>query len=222
MPAKINYRALQLAIDRPLERACRQAAIELANERFEEAKETLLERFLSDPISQEIEEGAKTEGGILPVVGNLFSFIGFEDGTQPIQDLYNFLNDNITLQKNPTYDRVKKQYLFNVYQPSKEEIKAETPMPWGTARSWVFAIESGISGLNQYLSSQRQLELRQASYAKRKFHKAGTEPPEEKDLGRSTGGIQVKGIISQGGFTPHKYLSDMLNNFIRNVKGVSD
>lgn len=192
---KINYQALKLAIDKPVERAFRQAAVRIANERFDDAKEVFLEEFLTHPVSQEIEEGPRADGGVLPTRGNLFGFIGFNEGETPVEDLYHFLEDHIYITKIPTYDKVRQRYNFNVYAPSKEAIKDVTPMPWGTAKSWVYAIEGGLAGLNHYLFS------------------------EKRNLGRSTGGIQVKGELNDaGGFKNRKYLTDLMNQFIRNLK----
>ena len=39
--------------------------------------------------------------------------------------------------------------------PSLEDIAALTPMPWAGGRSWVVGIHAGISGLGQYLYTQR-------------------------------------------------------------------
>src|ERR1700739_4445008 len=111
---KINYRAFGDAFDDALEQNTRAKAIQLVQEQFENAKEEFLQEFLDHPVSREIEEGEKTEGQILPVEGNLFSFIGFNQGEQPIEDLYNFLNDKITINKTPTYDKTRKRFIFTV------------------------------------------------------------------------------------------------------------
>ena len=196
----LNERALKIAIQKPIDRACRKVARRLVEEKLEINKQNLLDEFLAHPISQEIDDGPQANGNILPVEGNLFSFIGFEEGSEPIKDLYQFLEDSIYLGSGIQYDRENFRYTFTIHLPSKEDIKDVTPMPFGTSRSWAFSIESGISGLNKYLSSQ-----------------LASKRGKRRDLGRSTGGIQLKGVITQGQFRPQKYLSDMLNSFKRSL-----
>lgn len=190
MPQKIiiNFKALEEILEEPIRKAALPIAMELAESRFDTAKSTFLKDFLSHPVSQELELGPKHEGGSLPV-GNLFGFIGFNEGEDPVGDLYKFLDEEIYLNKTATYDKAGRKFIFRVSIPSKDSIAEETPMPWGTARSWVFGIEAGIQGLNHYIFSQNR------------------------DLGRSTGGIQVKGAttLAPGGYKAQRYLSDLLN-----------
>lgn len=214
MAIKVNYRALDLAIEKPVEQAFRQTAIQLAEEKLDETKKQFLEEFKEHPISREIEEGESAETGSLPVPGNLFSFIGFEQGSTPIEDLSEFLNETIYIRNvsSPRYDKTKKRYLFDVMVPTRDTIAANTPMPWGTSRSWVYGIESGVAGLNHYLSIQLANQLDRASGRKREREGfAGS---------RSSTAIQSKGIVSQGvgAFTPQQYLTQLLKTFENHLK----
>lgn len=190
MPQKIiiNFKALEEILEEPIRKAALPIARELAESRFDTAKETFLKDFLSHPVSEELESGPKYQGGSLPI-GNLFSFIGFNDGEDPVGELYQFLDDEIYLSRTATYDKARRRFIFTVGIPSKDEIADQTPMPWGTARSWVFGIEAGIQGLNHYIFSQ------------------------SRDLGRSTGGTQSKTVttLAPGGYKAQRYLSDLLN-----------
>lgn len=189
--AKINLKALNIAIERPVQRACRQIATRLANEKFDKAKEDFLNAFLNDPTSQQIMNGSG--GGLNKVKGNdiegtLFGFIGFHYDTDPIGELYKYLNDNIKMAPVGKYDGKTRTYHFAVYIPTREDIEAQTPMPWSTSKSWVYSIESGISGLNRYLFVNR---------------------------GRSLQGVQVKGNLKSAkkgtAYKPRKYMSSLLN-----------
>jgi hypothetical protein len=194
--AKINYRQLKLEIDKGIERNFRQKAIEVAEHKFEEAKDEFLEKFLEHPISEELKGGIDEQSSMLGVPGSLFAFIGFDAGTNPIGELYDFLSEYIKINKTPTYNKSKSTFEFKIRIPSKETIADRTPMPWGTHRSWVFAIETGISGLNQYLSTQKYEET---------FGRSPATP-----LGRSEGGIQIKVPVNGGGFKPRRYMSNLL------------
>ncbi len=194
---KINHNILKLEINKAIEKNFRQNAVELAQNRFEEAKEAFLDKFLDDDVTKEIEGGIDEQSSILGVPGSLFAFIGFKAGDQPIKVLYDFLVNNIKMNKTPTYNKAKSAFEFTVKIPDKESIANITPMPWGTARSWVFAIETGISGLNQYLSAQRYEE---------NFGEVSKTP-----LGRSEGGIEIQVPLAAGGYVPRKYMSSLLN-----------
>jgi len=182
---QINFVVLNDILQAPIEKACGQRATAIAKEKFERVKEDFLEAFILHPVSQEIAAGEDLPTSDIVGSGNLFGFIGFEEGSHPIEDLYAYLKDNIEMADIGTYDRTSKIYNFYVQIPSKEDIKTQTPMPWGTARSWAFAIESGISGLNQYLFRQ--------------------------GYGRSGGGFEAKVQVRTATYQPQKYMSDLLN-----------
>lgn len=181
--ARFNKNAILLEIQKPMVTAYRQAAIKQALEIVEEVKGAFLERFIDDEVSQEIRK--EPEEGTVGL-GNLFGFIGFEEGSDPVGDLYEFLEANIYLNDSPTFN--KSSYIFKVIIPDKNEIEQATPMPWGTSKSWAFAIETGISGLNNYLY--------------------------EKGKGRSKEGLQVKKKVFSGSYTARPYLTPLLK-FLR-------
>lgn len=185
-PPKIDIKALFLAIDRPIENESRKVATQIAQTKFTEAKKSFLDSFINDAVSQELLEGSSKTSSEIIQRGNLFGFIGFEEGSDPIGSLYKFLDENITFDKAAVYNRSTKTYNFRIGIPTKNEIKEVTPMPFGTARSWAFAIESGISGLNHY------------------FFKA--------KAGRSGAGLQLKTKDNHiGQYRPRRYMSYLLN-----------
>lgn len=127
---------------------------------FDVRKQRFLEKFDNDPITKEIEAGP-TAGGSLDVNGNLFSFIGFDAGSTPIEDLYYYLNNAIHLvSRRGIYNAGDKTLIFKMSIPTEEGIKKVTDLAqytinnnetgWGTGRSWVYSIERGIPGLNKY------------------------------------------------------------------------
>ena len=79
--------------------------------------------------------------------GNLFSFIGFDSGSDPTDSI-----EKLLLSTAFTFSKLGKNSVnFSIYIPSAQEIFSITPMPWATGRSWAKGIETGISGLGYYL-----------------------------------------------------------------------
>ncbi len=121
-------------------------------------KEMMISEFNSHPVTVEIKAGPYAGNYSDTLVGvtggNLFSFIGFESGSDPIAPILEKLN-SIKISSRTEY----KNSFLNIELPSIEEIWEVTPMPWQEGRSWAKGIESGISGLNYYLfSSNRQFK----------------------------------------------------------------
>jgi len=167
-------------------------------------KETqkLLEAFESHPITKEIEGGpsASNISSTLGGYGNLFTFIGFDNGSDPISPIRSLLAKSIKIvslrkKRNVLALRLK----FSV--PTRGEIEAVTPSTWSTD-SWVEAVERGMSGLGRYLYSSDKNRFRTS---------------------RSGGGIEAAGEIrgaSSSRATPYmsKILSEMLSDIEASLK----
>lgn len=120
-------------------------------------KQDLINNFLQHPVTKELMQGelASNISGTLGGYGNLFSFIGFEQGYDPIDPILSLFN-NIDFQIISLEQSVKISVLNF---PTQEDVWSVTPMPWMEGqRSWARGIESGISGLNYYVFYRRQLE----------------------------------------------------------------
>lgn len=110
-------------------------------------KKSMLDEFKNHLITREINNGPRSANisGTLSGYGNLFSFIGFEDGQDPILPILT------TIESISIDSRIINNTIFlNIKYPSVEDIWLVTPMPWQEGRSWAKGIESGISGLNYY------------------------------------------------------------------------
>ena len=102
------------------------------------------------------------------------------------------------------YDKVFKQTAqkssrtYKVSIPSKDEIYNATPLRWAPGRSWVKAIEFGISGMGNYME---------------------VNSPQS----RSGEGIQSKTSNSGGRFRNTSYISSILTNFQKKLlaKGIN-
>lgn len=118
----------------------------------EDLKRMMISEFLSHPVTVEIKAGPYAGNYSDTLVGvsegNLFSFIGFRQGSDPITPILNKLNE-IKIISKTDYN----SSFLNISMPKIEDIWEITPMPWQEGRSWAKGIESGISGLNYYLFS---------------------------------------------------------------------
>ena len=144
---KTNKRALNFAFDKALDR-------------FGDLKEKMLEEFDEHPITQELIEGsndplgAENISNTLHGRGNLFTFIGFQRGTNPVEGVREISDNFTTLRKAPDVSDTDTgiRFKFPISVPSRDELEDATPMPWGTAKSWFFRVEKGgIRGLNYYI-----------------------------------------------------------------------
>lgn len=161
------------------------AAYNQANKDFQtKQKRELLNDFDNHPVTKELIAGPNTESSYLSN-GDLFSFIGFEDGENPTAPIREILEKETNLRKSSLgarYTPGRITYSFPVESPSIAEIENITPTPFQTSKSWVRMIERGANGLGYYI---------------RKFLSKGeTEDPgklkyiEEKSM--SGGGMQLK------------------------------
>lgn len=167
--------------------------------KFNAVKPLLIGEFQNHPVTQELENGPESENlsNTLPE-GNLFSFIGFTKGENPLSKLYDLifgikLNKNL---KTKTIINNKVIYSFKIETPTEKQIEDATPMPnrWSSG-SWAKKIEENISGLEYYLYGFG-----------RKFRTSfsGT-------------GLQIKNKLRPNQFKGVKYLSEIFNNFRQNI-----
>ena len=143
---------VQNALKRQAPKALRRSFEKEAKRRFKEINAEMIKEFLSTPVTQEIMGGpsAPNISGTLGGATNLFAFIGFNAGEQPVGPILNLLEEvNITYNKE--YKEKGIGVSFHVFLPTAEDIFAITPLPWATGRSWAEGIERGISGLGYLL-----------------------------------------------------------------------
>jgi len=191
---KINSRKLE-AISKP---AIRQRVYAEAAKRIhaavKRAHQQMLQEFENHPVTQEIDSGPNgyNQSGTLGGYGNLFSFIGFEEGMDPISPIRFLLKKALQIKK---IDKNQQNIImeFLVELPSKEDIFQATPMPWASGRSWAEGIEKGISGLGMYLNVE--------SFGS-----------------RSGEGVQSKNKVRSGSFRNTQYLSNILNNLQNEIR----
>jgi hypothetical protein len=116
---------------------------------FEKIKIKMIAEFQGHPVTREIRGGinARNISGTLGDITNLYSFIGFDSNSDPIEPI-----EDLLLRTDVRFVKINKQMIeFEVTLPEAEEIFAATPLPWAPGRSWAKGIESGLSGLGYYL-----------------------------------------------------------------------
>lgn len=170
----------------------------IVSSKFQNAKEKMINDFDSHPITQEIKSGpnGSNQSNTLGGVGNLFSYIGFTDGSQPTDQVKNILENEVKISKGELVlqnSKIKIKYKINY--PSENEISQKTPLPFENGRSWVTGMERGISGFGNYIYKV--------------FSK-----------GRSKMGLQSKNKIRGASFRPRMYWSEIAKNFLDNVNNI--
>jgi hypothetical protein len=165
----------------------------IIDQQFNKIKNEFINEFMNHPITQEIQGGisATNSSGTLNGITNLYSFIGFDEGTDPIRPIEELLkksNYRVLFNNRSAEATV----IFDI--PTAAQIFEITPMPWAIGRSWARGIETGISGLGYYLK-------------KTKNSRSG--------LGVQSTSQQVRSGVM---FKNSKYISDLINRFNKELK----
>jgi hypothetical protein len=154
-------------------------------------KEEIIEEFNNHPVTIEIEGGtsASNISGTLNGLTNLYSYIGFDAGYDPLFPIRKELE-----KINITYAVLNNgAMVYKIDFPSAENIFKITPMPWAEGRSWARGIEQGISGIGYYLKISKN--------------------------SRSGLGIQSKKQVRSGfRFKNTKYISALINKYKQKIQ----
>ena len=184
-------RDVQAALNRQVPRVLRNDFKKTFKKDFESLKKEMIKEFLAHPVTLEISAGpgAKNISWTLNGTSNLFAFIGFTPGEDPIKPIIEIL-ERIDFKEG---SGSKTGVDFLIDMPQSSDVFAVTPMPWATGRSWAKGIETGISGLGYLLN------------------KAGKSS-------RSGVAIQVKNKVRSGGFSNTPYISALLKKYENKFK----
>jgi hypothetical protein len=162
---------------------------ELVYKKIEKLKREMIADFLRLPVTKEILAGSTSSNisGTLGGYGNLFTFIGFNEGDRPINPIVQLLSQ--TNYKVTRFDQNGAAKL-TIEIPSKQDIFGVTPLPWASGISWAERIEKGMSGLGMYLNTSSKNS-------------------------RSGRGIQADNKIRTGKFSNTSYVSVFLNKWVK-------
>ena len=195
IPKNINKTKLRKSLDYTQSRQFVQGVKAIINQHFNQIKENLILKFERHPVTVELSGGvnAKNISNTLGGKGNLFRFIGFPAGDNPISPISQELS-RIAI----TMIRVKRDGTAstNVMYPSAEEIFKVTPLPWATERSWAEGIEKGISNLGQFLNISSE------------YSRAGA-------------GLQSENASTGSSFKTVPYITDLIKGFEKEITELS-
>jgi hypothetical protein len=187
--AKVDWKSIGRKIasshklNKELENVCKR--------KFRKSKAKLMNNFNNHPVTQEIMGGSSSQNvsGALDGYGNLFSFIGFPEGSMPTDEIKMLLENSVKLKisKGKSSTRGVKKIL-SVKIPSMRDFAAIGKMPYEAGNSWIEKIEKGISNFSNYM------------------HK-------KTNASRSGSGIQIKGKIRTTGSKPTRYMTELLAKF---------
>ena len=159
---------------------------------FKKIKEEMMSEFNDHPVTKELDQKTSADPSSFVGNGSLFGFIGFDRSDEPAQIVREML-DSSELK----FIRIKGETVgFKILYPSKDELFEATPLPWAAGRSWLRGIEVGLSGLGKYLNI-------------------------DSDASRSGGGVQSESSSTSGRFRNTKYITEILNNFIKKIDNLS-
>lgn len=165
-----------------------------AQARVKTEKAILIQQFEEHPASDDISRGPDAGSTVLGSQHSLFGYLGFESERKPITEMKNFLRRMIQLKDRKPIIKQGRLYASHAYQvqiPDENDIdKApEAQVDWEKSRkiNWVRKVKDGLSNLEHYMW--------------------------RKGMGRSTGGVQVKGKYNEDSFSGvDRYLLEMLND----------
>lgn len=173
----------------------RKVQSDIIKEKFNSIKQNIIEQFESHPVTQEIAGGIASSNisGTLGGITNLYSFIGFDAGTDPLEPIrallyqssYRIIDSGSSFETTVIFDT-----------PTAKDIFKVTPMPWAVGRSWAKGIESGISGLGYYVKKIKN--------------------------SRSGLGVQSVNQVRTGVvYKNTKYISQLINDFEKKLKEIN-
>jgi hypothetical protein len=214
--AGVNYRQLRLEIDRQAETAIYSKIKPLIKQEFDSKKEAMLRDFEQHPVTEALKAGAanpEVDDGLVNTAhgGNLFSLLGFEEGTDPTVAVREVLTDDVKLNLSQTKRQVKTdviEFRTPVRIPNletvHEKVGQKQRLAW-TSRGFTQLIERGIPWFSSYLFDNR-----------RRFGDASRSSTAIEAKNQKTGGL-VK--VRDGSFGPIRYVSDILARFKSLIQG---
>lgn len=188
----------------------------LVKDQFESQKIEMIQGFLKDDISQEIKKpDLGNISGTLGGYGDLFGFIGFFEGSSPIEEVSEILFSKTELKSikiQRIYNRdargrftsgrsfVNVKVSFSVPDLDDFDETSQRVVRDYSGRNWIKGIEKGISGFNRYANYPR---------------------------GESRRGVQLDGVIKNpsvsrpklSNYKPRGYVTPLIKEFIKKISG---
>ena len=169
----------------------------IAQERLNNAQREMTAEFEAHPVTREVDGGTDSPNlsGTLGGYGNLFTFIGFSSGGNPMSGIRKYLQQASSVLKQPRIKR-KQAFVdmtFRIKVPTLEGVESVSPSPW-SGRSWTREVERGISGFGLYMHSDGDLSK-----------------------SRSGQGLQLGSELRAMAYRPIRYMSSILQRFYSKI-----
>lgn len=168
----------------------------IIEKQFKRVKDEMIKDFEGHAVTRELKAGpsGSNVSHTLPD-GNLYGFIGFEEGVDPITPISKLLQNTSIFIKGRKMGMSGFIWTYIVTIPTLQELYASTPMPWSKGASWLREIEGrGIPNLGQYMYKSTSAS-------------------------RSDAGFQNKNK-SGGGVVRVPYIKEILSKFEDNLNSV--
>jgi hypothetical protein len=206
----VNYRLLRLRVSAQAENVILPKIKPLIKQEFDSRKAQMLTEFDQHGVTRELKEGAADPTSSSAYVdtrkgGNLYSFIGFDHGTDPTEAVREAIDEQVKLNASQITREIKVDGSIIFKTPVRipnietvnEKVAERAPVPWMPRRAFTDMIERGITGFNKYLFD-----------ATRVFKTSRSGPA-----------IQVEHAVRQGSARPIRYVSQILANFKDLISG---
>jgi hypothetical protein len=164
----------------------------------------MIREFLDHPVTREIAAGPKARNISQTIItkpekyrqkGNLFALLGFKSETDPVARLSLLIRQKTKVE----FVGVKNNRIqYRILLPTDRDLIRATRLNWGDRRSWVTAVEQGVSGVTRFMYDRKKKTPSRSGYA---FQLESTAKPNKK-----------------GRFRNRKYLTQIFNNFSKRVR----
>lgn len=207
----VNRRVLMKELHKQEHKAIRPHMQRILRKHYQDAKDKMIADIAAHPVSMELQsEGATGNiSGTLPAgKGNLFGFLSFPQGFDPIAKLINDVDRYTSISRiRKMPNRYKNlTYRAEVRHLTQESLYYLTPLRWSgeisSGMSWIQAVEKGLDNFPSYIYWKFAGQSGQGLQAKKK----GSSEPQ---------------ILRSGQHAPIEYITQILNAFDRNISKAS-
>lgn len=134
-------------------------AIYLAKIHGQAVKQAILNEIKNHPFSKDLESHAQS-AYLNGRKGTLFGFLGFDTGTNPVQELITFLDNFWEVKPVPQFGLRGLTVNIKLKPVKPSDLKnAGLVLPWQPSVAWPYAVESNISNLPFFLSINKGRSL---------------------------------------------------------------
>lgn len=120
--------------------------------KLDKVKLFIKESIENHTVSQELRNHTSPSRYLKNSDGTLFGFLGFEAGSNPVQDLIDYFDREIVLLSAPTRGRFVASNIIRIPNYDDMSTVGYLMLPWTSGASWPEMLEDGVAGLSSFLS----------------------------------------------------------------------